>query len=157
MIGVCELVVLLTSLKTRFHNPLRLVESQCNCVLRFQGPGRKSIGLSLRLRLDAGPTTRVESDVAGSLFGKSAKGLEAPKVNLQTEAGLGALPRTGLARPFTVWRGRFWLGVPTFGLACSSLTSSAAFVGLVRCSIKSGLPPLYYVYAFSFFHTPNIA
>jgi hypothetical protein len=78
MIGVCELVVLLTSLKTRFHNPLRLVESQCNCVLRYQGPGRKSIGLFLRLRLDAGPTTRIESDVVGSLFGKSAKGLRGP-------------------------------------------------------------------------------
>src|ERR1700734_3616776 len=79
MIGGCEWVVLFTSLGTRLHNPLRLVETQCNCVLRFQGLGRRSISLFLRSRLDTGPTTRIESDVAGSVrqFGQRSQG---PKV-----------------------------------------------------------------------------
>ena len=78
MIGVCELVVLLTSLKTCFHNPLRFVESQCNCVLKFQSLGRRSIGLFLRSRPDSEPTTRIESDVAGSVrqVGQRPQGLK---------------------------------------------------------------------------------
>jgi hypothetical protein len=46
MTGICELVVLLTSLEDALlRSSLRFAESQCNCVLRFQGLDQRSIRL----------------------------------------------------------------------------------------------------------------